>query len=104
VVRCHEEVLDLRHFAGLRSRRFPPDLTYEDGRKQTLMDFKRAYLTQRLRESGGVVSEAADRSGVRREAFARMLKECGIQRTWYGSDSAHKSVASRSGHQRSPSA
>ena len=56
------------------------NLDFHEARKLVLERFERAYLTNALSRAGGVVTRAAEQSGVARPSFHRMLERLGIER------------------------
>jgi len=79
VIRCRGEVLDLPHFSSGAATASSLALPYNEAKAKALLAFKRDYVTHRLRESAGRIGEAAERSGVPRPSFQRMVKDCGIE-------------------------
>ncbi len=54
------------------------DLSYRDAKALILERFSRAYLTHRLRQTGGNIAEAARRSGQERPNFRKLMKRFGV--------------------------
>lgn len=78
VIRCQGDVLDLPHLALEGRHHARLALPYDEAKEKTMITFKSDYILQRLREAQGNVSLAAERSGLSRSSFQRMMKECGI--------------------------
>jgi len=54
-------------------------LGFHEARRTLLDDFERSYLTRALEASGGVVVRAAERAGIPRPTFYRMLDRLGLK-------------------------
>jgi DNA-binding NtrC family response regulator len=53
-------------------------LAYRDAKSVVLERFSRGYLRQRLRESGGNITHAADSSGIERPNFRKLMNKFGV--------------------------
>lgn len=62
------------------SDEFPPIHTenYQQARSHWLAEFERRFLCERLQESHGNVTLAAEQSGIQRQSFQRLMKKYGI--------------------------
>jgi DNA-binding NtrC family response regulator len=78
VIDCQGERLDLPDLGLGRPGALPASLPYDEAKLLALQTFKRDYVLARLRESAGNVSQAAERSGLKRQSFQRMMQECRI--------------------------
>jgi two-component system, NtrC family, response regulator GlrR len=52
---------------------------YHQARRQAIDDFEKNYVRSRLAESGGVIAQAANRSGISRQMFHRLVKRHGLE-------------------------
>ncbi len=76
VIRSTGEELGLGDFLLSSGRDLQlPHLNYDDAKTIAMRDFKIRYLTMQLDAAGGSVPKAAERSGLLRQSFGRMLKE-----------------------------
>jgi len=64
---------------AVRGASLPAVGTFRLEKARAIRDFERAYLSKLLVETGGNVSEAARRSGMRRSALHRLLARHGLQ-------------------------
>ncbi len=78
VIDCNGEVIDLPDLMLGRSPSQPSTLPYDEAKARIMLGFKRDYIIARLRECGGNVSQAAERSALKRQSFQRMMQECGV--------------------------
>ena len=53
-------------------------LAYRDAKGLVLERFSRGYLRQRLRESGGNITHAAESSGMERPNFRKLMNKFGV--------------------------
>jgi DNA-binding NtrC family response regulator len=53
--------------------------SFQTAKRRAIEDFETQYLSQLLSETGGNVSEAARRSGMKRSAFQRLMARYGLQ-------------------------
>lgn len=53
-------------------------LTFKAAKERMLEDFHRRYVEIMLRENGGNVSRAAEKAGIQRQYFHRLMKESGV--------------------------
>ncbi|MED5373423.1 MAG: sigma-54 dependent transcriptional regulator [Myxococcota bacterium] len=56
------------------------ELNYRDAKEEVLKEFSRQYLQTLLQETGGNITRAADRAGMERPNFRRLLKRYGVTR------------------------
>jgi transcriptional regulator with PAS, ATPase and Fis domain len=54
-------------------------MAFHDARRTLLDDFERTYLTRALAAAGGVVIRAAERTGIPRPTFYRMIERLGLK-------------------------
>jgi len=54
-------------------------LAYHDAKTRVLEAFERSYLAAQLAREGGVVSKAADRAGIPRQTFHRLIRKHGLR-------------------------
>jgi DNA-binding NtrC family response regulator len=78
VIRCQRREIGIGDLFGDDMRVFAESPTYDEARAKAMQEFKIRYLTTQLRWADGNVTLAAQRSGIPRQSFHRMLKECGI--------------------------
>ena len=57
----------------------PTEQSFKTAKRQIIEEFEPRYLSQILSETGGNVSEAARRSGMKRSAFQRLMAKYGLQ-------------------------
>jgi len=57
----------------------PTEESFRAAKRQLIEEFEPRYLSQILSETGGNVSEAARRSGMKRSAFQRLMGKYGLQ-------------------------
>ena len=55
------------------------DLPFHEAKQQVVDKFERAYIEEVLKRANGVVVKAAERSGIARASFYRMLERLGIK-------------------------
>jgi transcriptional regulator with GAF, ATPase, and Fis domain len=55
------------------------ELPYHEARQRIVEDFERAYVAHALEKAGGVVVKAAERAGMARASFYRMLERLGTR-------------------------
>ena len=53
--------------------------SYQEAKEQLVSSFTVQYLTQRLRESGGNITRAAELSGMLRPNFKKLMKKFGVE-------------------------
>jgi len=58
-------------------------LSYEKGKQEALKLFKRRFIERALRQSGGNVTHAADRCGLTRAAFQRIMRGLDLDRSQF---------------------
>ncbi len=56
-------------------------LSYHEAKERVLTAFERQYLNDLLTSAGGVVAQAAERAGVPRQTFFRLIKKHGLRGT-----------------------
>jgi DNA-binding NtrC family response regulator len=61
------------------THRAAPDESYQDAKELIMRDFTVQYLTQRLTESGGNITRAAEASGMLRPNFKKLMKKYGVE-------------------------
>lgn len=83
VVVCRGNRILPRHLPSeLTTEGEKPELVggdFHDAKNKAVEDFERRYLTSTLIECGGIVSRAADRSGLSERVFHEKLKKYGIK-------------------------
>jgi DNA-binding NtrC family response regulator len=57
----------------------PAEEAFQTAKRRAIEDFETQYLSQLLSDTGGNVSEAARRSGMKRSAFQRLMAKYGLQ-------------------------
>ena len=65
-------------------------LPYKEAKERMLEDFHRQYIESLLREFNGNVSRAAEKSGIQRQYFHRLMKEVGIEADPFRGDSPNE--------------
>jgi len=55
------------------------EASYQDAKEKVVSSFTVQYLTQRLRESGGNITRAAELSGMLRPNFKKLMKKFGVE-------------------------
>jgi DNA-binding NtrC family response regulator len=78
VIRCDGDRIllgDLAFGAGTVGNA-PP--AYHEAKERAMRGFKREYLSTQLRVAGGSIARAADLSGIKRQAFSKMLRDEGL--------------------------
>jgi DNA-binding NtrC family response regulator len=60
-------------------------LSYEEGKQEALKVFKRRFVERALTQSGGNVTHAADKCGLTRAAFQRIMRTLGLDRNQFTS-------------------
>jgi len=60
-------------------------LSYEEGKQEALKVFKRRFIERALMKTGGNVTHAADRCGLTRAAFQRIMRALGVDRNQFTS-------------------
>ncbi len=96
VVLCATDSIDVQHFDGVElgtgltlASSTPTDqdaelpselmgLAYRDAKSLVMERFSRGYLRQRLRESGGNITHAAESSGMERPNFRKLMSKFGV--------------------------
>ncbi len=73
--------VDLYHMGGAVTA--PP--SYAEAKARWSLNFKRQYVAAQLRASFGHITRAAELSGVKRQAFQRLMREAGIDAKSYQS-------------------
>jgi len=58
----------------------PGRLSYEEGKKEALRSFRRIFIERALTATRGNVTRAAERCGLTRAAFQRIMRELGLDR------------------------
>jgi DNA-binding NtrC family response regulator len=53
-------------------------LPFKEAKDRMLADFHQRYVEALLKESGGNVSRAAEKAGIQRQYFHRLMKDAGI--------------------------
>jgi two-component system response regulator HydG len=61
------------------THRVATDESYQDAKELIMRDFTVQYLTQRLTESGGNITRAAEASGMLRPNFKKLMKKYGVE-------------------------
>ncbi len=56
-----------------------PDQSYQDAKDIVMREFTVQYLTQRLKDSGGNITRAAEASGMLRPNFKKLMKKFGVE-------------------------
>ncbi len=59
------------------------ELSYEDGKQEALQAFQRRFIERALAKSGGNVTHAADKCGLTRAAFQRIMKSLQLDRNQF---------------------
>ena len=78
VISCRGPVVGLGDMFGLESAFPSGHLLYDQAKDRVLTEWQTGYLSERLRETRGNVSEAADRSGLPRPSFQRLMRKLGL--------------------------
>ena len=78
VILCDGDILDAPWLAGHSGLTVGPARTYDEAKNAVLLQFKREYLSARLVEAEGNVTQAAELSGISRQSFSRMCTEADI--------------------------
>jgi DNA-binding NtrC family response regulator len=68
---------DASHWGGLE------DLSYEEGKQEALKMFQRRFIEQALLRTEGNVTHAAERCGLTRAAFQRIMRALGLDRSQF---------------------
>jgi DNA-binding NtrC family response regulator len=63
-------------------------LSYEEGKQEALKSFKRRFIERALRQTGGNVTRAADRCGLTRAAFQRIMRALDLDRSQFVSQAS----------------
>ena len=71
-------LISLGQMFNLEGAMGPQHLPYDQAKERLLKEWQAGYLSDRLRETAGNVSEAADRSGLPRQSFQRLIRTLGI--------------------------
>ena len=75
---CEGELLDAPSLAGNPGISPTSLKVYEEAKDTVLLQFKREFLSARLVEAAGNVTQAAELSGLKRQSFSRMCTEAGV--------------------------
>jgi DNA-binding NtrC family response regulator len=78
VITCSGQMVSLGSMFSPESFSSSRQLPYDQAKDRVLRDWQTSYLTNRLRETGGNVSEAAERSELPRPSFQRLIRKLGI--------------------------
>ncbi|MBU1699814.1 MAG: sigma-54 dependent transcriptional regulator [Candidatus Eisenbacteria bacterium] len=78
VIQCEDHEIDLHDIFGSPYGMEDLSIPYDHAKERVLQQFKIQYLTARLRETDGKVTLAAEKSGLKRQSFQRMVQECGL--------------------------
>lgn len=78
VILCETDELDAPSLAGHAGFSGAGAGLYDDAKALVVMEFKREYLSARLVETQGNVTQAAELSGLSRQSFSRMCTEAGV--------------------------
>ncbi len=58
-------------------------LSYEAGKQEALQAFQRRFIERALAKTGGNVTHAADKCGLTRAAFQRIMRSLGLDRNQF---------------------
>lgn len=78
-ISCSGPVIRLGEMFSLESAFETGPLLYEEAKGRFLDEWQLGYISERLRETEGNVSEAAKRSGISRQSFQRMMRKQGLK-------------------------
>ncbi len=78
VISCTGTVISLGDMFSLEAAFEPGHLPYDQAKDRILREWQTGYLSERLRESGGNVSEAAANCGLPRQSFQRLIRSLGL--------------------------
>jgi DNA-binding NtrC family response regulator len=78
VISCRGTVISLGDMFSLDPGSDSRLLPYDQAKDLVLSEWQADYCSERLRETGGNVSEAAKLSGLKRQSFQRMIRDLGI--------------------------
>jgi two-component system response regulator HydG len=78
VISCQGPLISLGDIFSLEAGFEPGHLLYDQAKERLMKEWQTGYCSERLRETGGNVTRAAERSGMKRQAFQRLIKNLGI--------------------------
>lgn len=78
VISCGSPVIGLGDMFNLEAAFEPGHLPYDQAKLRIVKEWQTRYVSDRLRESSGNVTVAAERSGMLRPAFQRLMRSLGI--------------------------
>ena len=78
VISCTGSVISLGNIFSLEAPFESGHLPYAQAKEQFFLEWQRGYVCERLRETGGNVSAAAENSGMIRQSFQRLMRALGV--------------------------
>ena len=78
VISCNGPLISLGDIFGLETTFASGPVLYDEAKDRILKEWQTGYISERLRETGGNVSDAAKRSGMPRQSFQRLMRLLGV--------------------------
>jgi len=78
VIRCQGQIIGAGHMFAGDTGAAQSNETYNEAKERVTRAWQTKFVAARLQDTGGNVSEAAERSGMPRQSFQRLLRELGL--------------------------